>query len=83
MSHQIFYNQLNMKTVRVNEYYDLFDVKKIDAIDSISLTNIDNRIKDHNTYNVFSGFSNWEDFTTTIEHGIQTLHRMWQITSSK
>ena len=51
-----------MATVRVNEYYDLFDVKKISNTVSTALTNITDNIENTNTTNPFSGFSNWSDF---------------------
>lgn len=50
------------RTIRVNEYYDLFDVKKISGTVSNALTNIEDDIRPTNEYNVFSGFSNWENF---------------------
>lgn len=51
------------KSIRVNEYYDLFDVRDVSG-GSVSeiLANLPNNIKDSNEYNSFRGFSNWEDF---------------------
>lgn len=50
------------RTIRVNEYYDLFDVKTISGTSSNAITNIEDNIENHNTYNEFRGFSNWENF---------------------
>ena len=51
------------KSIRVNEYYDLFDVKDVfGGLTTAAPTNIPNNIKDSNKYNSFRGFSNWEDF---------------------
>lgn len=58
------------KSIRVNEYYDLFDVKTKRADGPLepategsnTNTNIPNSIKPSNEYNSFRGFSNWENF---------------------
>lgn len=62
------------KTIRVNEYYDLFDVKDVfGGSTTAAPTNIPNNIKDSNEYNSFRGFSNWEDFIAN-NLTLDTLH---------
>ena len=61
------------KTIRVNEYYDLFDVITTSGSTTTAPTNIPNNIKDSNEYNSFRGFSNWEDFKAN-NLTLDTLH---------
>ena len=58
-------------TIRISEYYDLFDVKvKISGTepsaqaDQIKTANLPNDVKDTHDTNTFSGFSNWTNFNT-------------------
>lgn len=55
-------------TVRVSEYYDVFDVKKLIA-NPYTVTTITDRqlptgITDTNNTNTFNGFSNWSNFSS-------------------
>ena len=51
------------KSIRINEYYDLFDVKQqSDNTVSSDINQLPDTIKPNSEYNVFSGFSNWSDF---------------------
>lgn len=58
------------RTIRVNEYYDLFDIKTkrgngpLEPLStgSLSNTNIPDKIRPNNEYNSFRGFSNWKNF---------------------
>lgn len=73
------------KTIRVNEYYDLFDVKTISGTVSNAITNIEDNIENHNTYNEFRGFSNWENFyennkTLTTPPSTYTANNIIEIT---
>ena len=73
------------RTIRVNEYYDLFDVKKISGTISSDVTNIEDNIENHNTYNEFRGFSNWENFyennkTLTTPPSTYTANNIIEIT---
>lgn len=52
------------QTIRVNEYYDLFDIKTVDGTTSSALTNVPATIKDTQMTNPFRGFSNWDNFNS-------------------
>ena len=55
-------------TVRISEYYDIFDVRvqiSDDAIDSIMDKSLPTEIRDTGKTNPFSGFSNWPNFNTS------------------
>lgn len=58
------------KSIRINEYYDLFDVKKISSVSSIALTDINGTIKNHGLTNPFHGFSNWTDAYSLTANGV-------------
>lgn len=51
-------------SIRINEYYDLFDVKTINNTTTDELTNVPTSIKNTFETNPFRGFSNWENFNT-------------------
>ena len=52
------------QTIRVNEYYDLFDIKTIAGITTEAMTNIPTTIKNTNKTNPFRGFWNFPDYNT-------------------
>lgn len=73
------------KTIRVNEYYDLFDVKTVSGNVTEALTNIPDNITPTNEYNTFRGFSNWSDFydnnkTLTTPPSTYTANNIIEIT---
>ena len=47
------------KSIRVNEYYDLFDIKTEAGLSRVSTTNLPTTIKPNNEYNTFHGFNNF------------------------
>ena len=49
----------NNNIIRVNEYYDLFDVKDVNGTITENLNELPNNIKPNNTYNTFRGFNNF------------------------
>ena len=53
-------------TIRISEYYDLFDVKckRADNTTTVVVDNLPNGITDTHHTNTFSGFSNWTNFNT-------------------
>lgn len=57
------------KSIRVNEYYDLFDVKTISSTTSGALTNLPTNIIPNNEYNSFRGFNNFStsDASSSIQ----------------
>ena len=57
------------KSIRVNEYYDLFDVKTVSGFTSGALTNLPTNIIPSNEYNSFRGFNNFptSDASSSIQ----------------
>lgn len=74
------------KSIRINEYYDLFDVKQqSDNTVSSDINQLPDTIKPNSEYNVFSGFSNWSDFyennkTLTTPPNTYTANNVIEIT---
>ena len=70
---------------RVNEYYDLFDVKTVSGTVSSAMTDVPNTIANTNMTNPFRGFSNWEDFATNNPNNTAVItgqHKSSQATNS-
>lgn len=72
------------KSIRVNEYYDLFDVY-VDENLVTSVTNLPSAIGSTSEYNGFRGFSNWDNFydnnkTLTTPPATYTANNVIEIT---
>ena len=63
-------------TVRINEYYDIYDVKVDTVQDTIALNHTEQLpkgITDTNQTNPFRGFSNWKDFDANNPYNIERI----------